>query len=475
MPSRREPLQPPFASPVWPQTSPQPQPGTLKTRLMEGRVQARGASRLALAAGGLLSPLLLLAACAPEASVEPAYYYGQVEPVLQNRCVGCHTAGGMAPFPLDTYQEARDTAHSVLAAVQGGSMPPWPPSDSCVNLAEPRRLAAQELDVLTRWVDSGMPQGDPADHVSLEKTGNGLGTPDVVLTPAEPFVPNATEDEYRCFVMDPHLTEDKFLVATDYDPGNDALVHHIVLYEDVDGDSVARDAEDEREGYSCVGNTGETDNLGNWVPGDGADVLPVGTGMNLHAGSLLVMQVHYHARGVTPDPDLTAVSLFFSSDPTLLPADYIRIANTTFTIPAGSSEYLVTQDFRVPKDGVIWGAGNHMHLLGQSIQLELEPKSGMAGCLLRIPKWDFGWQGNYFFSNPVAVRGGDNLRLSCIYDNSSGNPNNPNNPPQDVSWGESSSDEMCVGSIYYVVNPEETETDTSSGAPGPSADSTHSE
>ncbi|MFM7202492.1 MAG: hypothetical protein ACKO6N_17040 [Myxococcota bacterium] len=404
-----------------------------------------------------VSTALLISGCGPygSASEQSPVFYGQVENILQDKCVSCHFTGGLAPFPLETLEQVRTMASVVADSVKSGRMPPWPPAQDCWPLAAPRALSQEQKTLLLEWLEGDQAPGSEANHRPLpEEDVNPLGEPQKRVQMEVPFVPSTVEDEYRCFIMDPQLEEDIFLTATYVEPGNDAIVHHVVLFEDPTGASLALDAEDERAGYECEGSAGEDMiNLGNWVPGDGPDVLPAGTGLRLHAGSKLVMQVHYHARG-TEQTDQTSVGLYLSDDETLLPADYIRVGNRNFTIPAGSQYYVVTAEFRFPSDGWVWGAGGHMHLLGQEIFVEYEPENEPTQCMLHIPDWDFGWQGNYFFEKAIPVSFGERMRVTCRFDNSDQNPDNPHVPPRDVSWGESSFDEMCVSGIYYVANPE---------------------
>jgi hypothetical protein len=58
--------------------------------------------------------------------------------------------------------------------------------------------------------------------------------------------------------------------------------------------------------------------------------------------------------------------------------------------------------------------------------------------------WDFNWQGSYTYTEPMAVPNGSTVKLTCTFDNSDTNPKNPNNPLVDVTWGERTTDEMCL-------------------------------
>ena len=64
--------------------------------------------------------------------------------------------------------------------------------------------------------------------------------------------------------------------------------------------------------------------------------------------------------------------------------------------------------------------------------------------LIEIRDWDFYWQDTYVFAEPLELPAGTILQLDCVFDNSDGNPRNPNSPPRDVHWGDFSDDEMAI-------------------------------
>ena len=102
------------------------------------------------------------------------------------------------------------------------------------------------------------------------------------------------------------------------------------------------------------------------------------------------------------------------------------------------------------REGKIWGASGHMHNRGKAIRLDLIRSDGTEDCLLDIPEWDFNWQGGYRFKEPVQANAGDQLRITCTWDNSAENqPIIDGEPlaPRDLQWGDGSFDEMCLGSV----------------------------
>ena len=106
-----------------------------------------------------------------------------------------------------------------------------------------------------------------------------------------------------------------------------------------------------------------------------------------------------------------------------------------------------TCDHRVREAGTVRAAAGHMHLLGTSIRVELNPGTPKARVVLDVPAYDFDDQAARELPAPLPVRRGDNLRVTCTYDATlrSKLPELKPLKPRYVLWGEGTSDEMCLG------------------------------
>jgi tetratricopeptide (TPR) repeat protein len=67
--------------------------------------------------------------------------------------------------------------------------------------------------------------------------------------------------------------------------------------------------------------------------------------------------------------------------------------------------------------------------------------------LIEIKDWDFRWQHVYRYVQPLSLPKGTRVSMRYVYDNSAGNPRNPQQPPQRVFWGQRSFDEM--GDLWF--------------------------
>lgn len=322
--------------------------------------------------------------------------------------------------------------------------------------------------------------------------------------PYTPAAPNGGTDEYRCFLIDPKLTSTAFLTGSQFLPQNEDIVHHAILFRispDQAASARALDAKTPGEGWTCFGDDGVDGDsawVGHWAPGATETLLADDVGYPMPPGSLIVLQVHYNLLATGGKPggsDRSGARLRLTDrttamkplDTALLPAPVelpctsnesgplcnrdAAVADVTrrFGAETGQVEAgLVAQcgagapptpgptqhcDHKVPKAVTAYAVAGHMHLLGRSIRIELNPGTPGARTLLDVPRYDFDDQGVRPLSSPVAIKAGDTLRVTCTHDAGLRRllPELSKLPPRYVVWGDGTSDEMCLGLL--VVTP----------------------
>jgi hypothetical protein len=426
---------------------------------------------LKVSCGALAILGLSLSGCsdepAPQASPAPQVgesYYRDIKPLVDSKCAGCHQEGGVGPFPLTTFEEVSSRKDIALYAVESRSMPPWPPAQDCADLNHDRSLTDDEIAVLGRWVKAGAPAGDPKDAAPpVEAPRDGLSRVDYTLSMKESYTPKVTPDEYRCFLLDWPASSTKFVTGLNVVPGNRSMLHHMIAFL-AKPDNVAQyqalDDADPAPGYECFGGPGgdaAASWVGGWAPGAGAPELPAGTGLEIPAGSKIVMQLHYNTLSTQAGPDQTSLE-FMVEDTVEKPAFMMPFTNPSWVfgnsmdIPANSRDVVhsFTQDpglfISYVTDGAISGdkpltiyrAGLHMHTRGTKVSSEIIRADGQSACLLNIPRWNFHWQGMYNLKQAEVLNPGDKLKVECHYDNTTSN---------DMNWGEGTSDEMCLATF----------------------------
>ena len=230
---------------------------------------------------------------------------------------------------------------------------------------------------------------------------------------------------------------------------------------------------------SRLGAGGGYSMLGSWVPGVSNVPYPENTGIRVEPGSILVVQMHYNTLMSDSVPDKSTIKLATTDSvereaTIMLGADLGWITNgrlgAPMTIPAGSADVQhstliefesfftdrARQELGLEAGSplVIHRASHHMHELGLRQRSEIRHVDGKSSCLLDIPDWDFSWQGNYTLEDAVEFGPGDKLWMGCTWDNSPQNQpfiNGMRRTPANVSWGEGTSDEMCLGGFYVTA------------------------
>lgn len=376
----------------------------------------------------------------------------EVVRILEEHCQSCHRPNDVAPFSLMTYREAATYAPQIKLMTQLRKMPPWKPEHGVGDFVGVRRLTAEQIETLARWADAGAPEGRKEDlpPAPPAKSDWALGAPDVVLAMSKAFTPPPDRDEYRCFSMANDATSDQWIQTIDFRPGDRGTVHHIILFIDPSGASAALDKDG--TGFQCFGGAlvDDAEALGGWSPGGRPIPLPNGTAVLLPKGARVLMQVHYSPHFGKVAPDRTEVGLYLARTEVRKQLHYDAIANPRLFIPAGAVNHRVEATATVGANIDLVSIYPHMHLLGQRMRVDAIRPDGTTEPLIHIPQYEFKWQGQYVYREPVKLPKGTTLRVQGWYDNSENNPMNPSSPPKDMRWGEASTDEMCVALIGYT-------------------------
>jgi hypothetical protein len=372
-------------------------------------------------------------------------------------------------------------ALACVLAVAACSSPGDPPPKSSPGHESHSTVEAPESAPLRdgeRFVDLAMPQ------------------------PYTPKAPTTGTDDYRCFLLDPKLDEPAFVTGLNVFPGKPDLVHHVIMFRvgpEAVAEAKAADADVEGQGWTCFGGAAIGSDysrgldrapwLGAWAPGSGESLLDPDIGVPMEAGSRIVMQVHYNLRAghgadiskaqlrVAPGTaDLDALETMLLPGPVELPCrpgksgrlcDRDAAVGDVSERFGGQSGFMVlglqlmcggdpkkpkaaavqTCDHRIRDSGTIRAAAGHMHLLGRSISITLNPETPRERTVLDIPVWNFDDQRATPLEKPVTIKAGDVLRVTCRHDQALRDvvPDLQGTPERYVVWGDGTTDEMCLG------------------------------
>jgi hypothetical protein len=408
-----------------------------------------------------------------------------VAPIMFNKCASCHRPGEVAPMSLLSYNDVRPWASAIKQKVSSRAMPPWHADPAHGTFRNDLRLSDRDIDTIVRWVDGGAREGDPSVLPALPKFPEGwqIGKPDAVFEMAQDFeIPASAEIAYQYFEVPTNFTEDKWMQAGEVRAGDRAHVHHIIVYVREPGRTArpnvvtvrpianagapAQPAAPVLERGAAGGAPptprpvvpaqgagrppgGGDAMLVNWAVGEDAPVHAPGTAKRIPAGSTLIFQVHYTTNG-KPGRDRSKIGLVFAKEP---PQREIRtglISNALFAIPPGAGDHQVEAEATFTDDVKIWSMHPHMHLRGKDMTYTATYPDGRSEILLRVPKYDFGWQTDYWLAQPLSVPKGTKIRVAAHFDNSPANRANPD-PKATVRWGDQTWEEMMIGFFTYTV------------------------
>ncbi len=357
-----------------------------------------------------------------------------------------------------------------------------------------------------------IPAASSADPAAGADSGVAAGSIDeagiVTVGLTEPYTPTSEStatDDYRCFLLNTGVPEDRFITGVRFVPDNAEVVHHAILYRVRPQQIQAaqqRDADTPGQGWSCFGgpdlpsaggnavrSLGSAPWLAAWAPGGRESRYPEGTGVFLEKGSSVILQVHYNLlvgqgpdstsvrlRTVPGDSDLKRLETMLLPAPVELPClpgetgplcD--RDAAVADTIERFGGESLRTiwglqlicdGDLVEPRAGAtqscthsvdapmtVYASAGHMHLLGREISIVANAGTPDEEILLDIDAWDFDNQGARPLAEPFDLAAGDTLTVTCTHDAKlrSQLPALEGTDPRYITWGEGTTDEMCLG------------------------------
>ncbi len=335
-------------------------------------------------------------------------------------------------------------------------MPPWLPDPNIVHLVGERSLTIDELGLIKQWAEEGAVEGNAAELPPIPQFNQRwlLGEPDLVVKPARPFLlPADGPDVYRNLVIPLPIAARRYVKGLEFRP-NSRAVHHAFLKTDRAGQARALDGADGQPGFGGIHAPRSCESpitFASWQPGKTPRFYAHDLAWAVETNTDLVVQIHLQTLGkeewVAPE-----VAFFFTDKPGTAIASKIPLNTFTIDIPAGMSNYVATDSFSLPVDVELRGVLPHAHYLAKKMRAYADLPDGKRQWLMWIDEWDFNWQGDYEYSTPISLPQGTRLVMEYTYDNSANNPRNPHRPPQRVTYGSQTTDEMGELWLQVVMN-----------------------
>jgi hypothetical protein len=361
---------------------------------------------------------------------------------------------------FENYEETRRYAAAIRVAVEQRTMPPWFAVAGIGKFSNDPSLSEEQIADLAAWAEGGAPAGNPSG-APAKRIWSGrwtIAAPEMVVKMTEGVkIPADGEVDYTYEIVPTNFKEGRWVQGSEILPGMPENVHHAVVYVRPPGSPWLKHApvgkpftaemlatEEDRRNAMWT----DSDILLVYAPGSTPDNWPEGMAKYVPAGADLVFQMHYTTNGKS-GTDVTLIGLRFAKEEPNQRVLTLQLTNDHFVIPPGVPDYRVEAWGTLPNDALLLSFFPHMHLRGKRFEYNIVHKDNSVETLLRV-NYHFHWQMSYRLAEPLALKAGTELQAVAWFDNSKGNPHNPD-PDAAVRWGEQTSDEMMVGFFDVAV------------------------
>jgi hypothetical protein len=370
-------------------------------------------------------------------------YSADIAPLLQSKCVRCHSPGNIAPWAMTNYNIVYLTRGSIKQAVISGHMPPWHADPHHGTFANDNSLQPAEAAKLVQWIDEGAPRGtgpDPLANVPPPPPEWALGPPTNIVSIPVQNIPaygrNGTgEEPYHYENVTTTFPTDVWIRGAVVRPGNARIVHHCLVY------------------FGTNSQLGGMDGFfAGYVPGYESVAFPPGTAKFLPRGTVLRFQMHYVTTG-QDETDQTQLGLYTTPAAPEHVLQTRSAYNFLFSIPPGASDHQATATYGpFPRSVYLYEMSPHMHLRGSRFKYEAVYPNNSREVLLSVPFYEFHWQTLYRLAQPKLLPAGTRIVCTGAWDNSAQNHHNPD-PTRTVGFGEQTDDEMFIGYFNFAEIP----------------------
>jgi hypothetical protein len=384
----------------------------------------------------------MLMAAGTAAAQKQITFTKDVAPILQANCQVCHRPNTFAPMSLLTYEEVRPWAKSIRQKVVAREMPPWY-IDKNVGVQHFKNdvsLSDADIATIAAWVDGGSVKGDPADmpkpRVFEDQDKWHIPQPDLIVTlPEDRVVAAKGPDKWLDIIVDPKLTEDRYIRAIETKPTKGyKVVHHVVTR--------MRNEDDD----SDLGNPEDWTFLNEYALGKNGDVFPEGSGRLIKAGAKINFNMHLHSVGEESPTNVALAISFYPKgyQPKLVETTLAMGSTKELDIPPNTDNVRADGYTQLTKAARIRSFQPHLHNRGKAQCLEaIYPGGRKVEMLSCVNNYQFNWHLVYLYAEDEQplLPAGTILHTISWYNNTVSNKYNPD-PDNLITYGQRTIDEM---------------------------------
>jgi hypothetical protein len=378
-----------------------------------------------------------------------------VAPILQRSCQNCHHPGSIAPMSLLSYQDARPWAQAIKRRVAQREMPPWfiERNIGIQKFKDDISLSDADIDTIVKWVESGAPEGNPADlprPVDFDAARWSIGTPDLIVSTPTATIKAVAPDWWTTHgPVASGLLEDRWVkaVETKPTPESQMVVHHAGVVA-----TVGTGRQDPTAEVVDAESSGTGGQISLYEVGRNADIYPDDSGRLIKANTQFTFSMHYHSIGKEVQAR-TEVGLKFyprGQVPRFV-REWVFIGNVwELDLPAGQDDIRTDSYYVLPRPALFGSFEPHMHTRGvrQCIEVvhtdsRIEP--------LNCARYNHNWVKVYSYADDVAplLPAGTVVHVTGWYDNTAKNPRNAD-PRNWAGWGNRTIDDMAISFVNLV-------------------------
>jgi hypothetical protein len=371
--------------------------------------------------------------------------FSRVSKIIEKNCLHCHTPNGNAPFSLLTTNDLIKRKRVIKEVLNKKIMPPWMADNSYTSFFNAPTITDEERAIICRWLDNESLKTNELikNNETIKQKFEDL--PDMVLKQQKKHIIKSNDDSYQCFIYDPQLKEDIYVSGVEFKSSNPEVIHHLMLYLDTNNSIKTNECWDCKND-GIINKHLPIQNLvpiQSWSKGMRPFELTSGLGYTIPKGSRFLLQTHYGDENNKGREETTTLKLHYAES--MKENVNFLILNKLDILYPANSIMVETLSYTTEDSISILGVVPHAHFLTKKIEVFAVTKDQSEVIkLLKIPNWDYLWQGEYIYSSPVVIPKGSTIYCNVLIDNTKENPTQPNHPVRDVTYQTNSNDEMLV-------------------------------